>query len=554
MWPLALNPFKAGILSTEEKKGGDTAILKSDTTVAFTRALDRFDLPEFNPAWAAIRRGIEKESLRVTPEGQLAQTPHPVAMGSALTHPYITTDYSEALLELITPVADTAEECIEFLTDLHKFSCDNLPEGERLWVNSMPCLLESEEQIPLAQYGSSNMGRLKTLYREGLGHRYGRIMQTIAGIHYNFSMPESFWKDYRAVLGATEPLQDFQTRHYLHLIRNFHRYSWLLVYLFGASPAVSKCFTRDRPHNLDTWDEHTLYKPFATCLRMGDLGYRSDAQRSIYVCYNDINNYIDSLYTALSTPYPPYEKIGLEKDGKKLQINTSLLQLENEFYATIRPKRVVTDGRRPLQLLKSEGIQYIEVRALDLNPFLPVGIDVEQINFLDAFLLYCLLSESPLCDPQEYIANEHNLSLTVVRGREPGLMLERKGEQISLKDWANLLLKDMTHTAVLLDHSHQTGVYQQALKQQIAKVEDPALTPSAKVLQQMKEQSLPFCRFGMQTSVQSMQQFAQRTLPASRLEAFQSASTKSLEDQTKAEQQDAESFEEFLVRWNDYRL
>lgn len=552
-WPQALNPCKADILSTE-KNDGSHAASNTHTTTAYTSALDRFDLPLFKPEWAAIRRGIEKESLRVTPDGRLAQTPHPVAMGSALTHPYITTDYSEALLELITPVADTAEECLAFLTDLHKFSFDNLPDGERLWVSSMPCLLESEEQIPLAQYGSSNMGRLKTLYREGLGHRYSRLMQTIAGIHYNFSMPESFWQDYRAVLGSTEPLQDFQTRQYLHLIRNFHRYSWLLVYLFGASPAVCRCFTKDRPHDLEVWDEHTLFKPYATCLRMGDLGYRSDAQRSIYVCYNDINNYIDSLYGALSTSYPAYEEIGLEKDGKKLQINTNLLQLENEFYATIRPKRVGGDGRRPLQLLKAEGIQYIEVRALDLNPFLPVGIDKEQIDFLDVFLLYCLLADSPWCEQQEYRAIERNLSLTVNRGREPGLMLERRGEQISLKDWANLLLEDMKHTAALLNHAHHTHDYSQALGQQQTKADDPSLTPSAKILQQMRDQSLPFCRFGMQASEKTMQLFAQSALTPSRLDHFTAASAQSLAAQAMAEQQDTESFDEFLARWNDYKL
>lgn len=533
--------------------GGSNGAPANGTRINLTSALDRFDLPVFKPEWANIRRGIEKESLRVTPDGKLAQTPHPVAMGAALTHPYITTDYSEALLELITPVADSADECIAFLTDLHKFSYDNLPDGERLWVSSMPCLLENEEQIPLAQYGSSNVGRLKTLYREGLGHRYSRLMQTIAGIHYNFSMPESFWEDYRAVLGSTEPVQDFQTRHYLHLIRNFHRYSWLLVYLFGASPAVCRCFTKEREHDLESWDQHTLYKPYATCLRMGDLGYRSDAQRSIYVCYNDINNYIDSLYSALSTPYPDYETIGLEKDGHKLQINTNLLQLENEFYATIRPKRV-GEGKRPLQLLKEKGIQYIEVRALDLNPFLPVGIDAEQIHFLDAFLLYCLLADSPLCDQAEYSDIERNLSLTVNRGREPGLMLSRQNSAITLKDWANELIADISNTAALLDHSHNTERYRLALAAQQTKVDDAAQTPSAQVLAQMTSQSLPFCRFGMQMSDRTQATFADSTLTGSRADHLIAASAQSLVAQAQIEAQDVVSFDDFLAQWNDYKL
>lgn len=517
-------------------------------------SLDRFGLPEFKPAWARIQRGIEKESLRVTPEGRLAQTPHPQELGSALTHPYITTDYSEALVELITPVSDSIEECLSFLEDLHKFVYDRLPEGERLWGSSMPCLLESEEQIPLAQYGSSNMGRLKTLYREGLGHRYGRLMQTIAGIHYNFSMPEAFWQDYRSVLSSTEPMQAFQTRQYLHLIRNFHRFSWLLVYLFGASPAVCRCFTHDRNHDLQALDHATLYKPDATCLRMGDLGYKSDAQRSIYVCYNDLNNYIDSLYLALSTPYPPYERIGMQKDGKHLQINTNLLQLENEFYATIRPKRVGEDGKRPLQLLKESGIQYIEVRALDLNPFLPLGIDAEQIRFLDAFLLYCLLADSPDCVKEENSEIEENLALTVNRGREGGLVLHHNGKEKTLKNWATELLADIAYSAALLDNAHETAAYGEALEAQQAKVDDPALTPSARVLQTMKDSEQPFCKFGMHQSELIQQGFLQSSVQPSRLDHFTAVSAHSLATQSHAEASDEVDFETFLAQWNDYRL
>jgi glutamate--cysteine ligase len=274
-------------------------------TITMTESLQRFGLARFKPEWGQIRRGIEKESLRVTSRGTLAQTDHPSSLGSALTHPSITTDYSEALLELITPVSGSIEDCLQQLHDLHAYTYAQLPEGERLWVSSMPCLIESDEQIPLARYGSSNIGRLKTLYREGLGLRYGRVMQTVAGIHYNFSMPEDFWPEYRALKGATEPLQLFQTRQYLHLIRNFHRFSWLLPYLFGASPAVSRCFTRGRPHDLEAFDESTWYKPWATALRMGNLGYKSEAQKSLFVCYNELESYLDSLQQALTTPYAP---------------------------------------------------------------------------------------------------------------------------------------------------------------------------------------------------------------------------------------------------------
>ena len=244
-------------------------------TKQFKECLKRFDLPEFKPEWGKFLRGIEKESLRVTAKGQLAQTDHPAGLGSALTHPYITTDFSEALIELITPATDSVEGCLDFLADLHTYTYSQMPRDERLWVSSMPCQLEGDDHIPLARYGSSNIGRMKTLYREGLGHRYGRVMQTVAGIHYNFSMPENFWAEYRAIRGSQDDLQTFQSRQYLHLIRNFHRHCWLLPYLFGASPAVNKSFPQGREHDLQEFDEVTLYKPYATALRMGNLGYKS---------------------------------------------------------------------------------------------------------------------------------------------------------------------------------------------------------------------------------------------------------------------------------------
>lgn len=520
-------------------------------------ALARFSLSAFPKKWGLIQRGIEKESLRVTANGRLSQLPHPTALGSALTHPYITTDYSEALLELITPVSNNIEDSLSFLQSLHNYVYDNLPEGERLWVASMPCLLESEAEIPLAQYGSSNMGRLKTLYREGLGHRYGRLMQTISGIHYNFSMPDTFWQDMYEKSEGFATLQSFRTHKYLHLIRNFHRYSWLLVYLFGASPAVCSCFTRGRPHKLEHFDSRTLYLPYATCLRMGDLGYRSDAQGSIFVCYNDLDNYIDSLYQALSTPYEPYQNIdqGTAK-GEYRQINSNLLQLENEFYATIRPKRVGSDGRRPLQLLKAEGIQYIEVRALDLNPYLPLGLDATQIRFLDSFLLFCLLADSPACSQSEHDQIEQNLSRTVNRGREPGLTLSEGTSTRTLQDWAIDLLSQINDSAILLDSvSSETDLHQQAVSAQLAKVNDPELTPSAQVLADMRREQQSFGEFACDRSNQTLDTLRGKSIGDEQWQQdFRRASEQSLEDQRKAEAADTMSFDDFLHNWNDYKL
>ena len=517
-------------------------------------ALKRFDLSGFPASWARVNRGIEKESLRVDEQGRIAQTDHPTALGSALTHPYITTDYSEALVELITPVSDSIDGTLEFLTDLHKYVYQHLPEGEYLWVSSMPCLLESEQQIPLARYGSSNIGQLKTLYREGLGHRYGRLMQTVAGIHYNFSMPDTFWEAYRVLRGSNEDLQDFRTRHYLHLIRNFHRHSWLLLYLFGASPAVCKCFARGREHDLEEFDEATLYKPFATCLRMGNLGYKSDAQKSIFICYNELDNYIDSLQQAMATPYAPYEAIGTRDGDRHLQMNCNLLQLENEFYASIRPKRVGPSGKRPLTLLLEEGIQYIEVRALDLNPYLPLGIDEEQIRFLDAFLLHCLLDDSPECTREEYFEVEDNIARTVNQGRDPALELKRRGEDIRLRDWADTLLEDVTHSAQLLDQGQSDGPHMAALKAQQAKVADDSLTPSARILADMKQTGEPFHKLTHRQSLATRDWCQASPLSFASLDQFTTASAQSVIDQRRIEQDDRLDFEEFLAEWNDYRV
>ena len=225
-----------------------------------------------------IRRGVEKESLRVTAQGALAQTPHPLVLGSALTHPHITTDFSESQVELVTGVHPTAQACLQELQEVHQFTEQAIGE-EMLWVSSMPCCLPEDDAIPLGQYGNSNVGLAKNVYRTGLGHRYGRRMQTISGIHYNWSLPE------------------VSSDAYFSLIRNFRRHAFLLLYLFGASPAVNSSFVAGRQHPLQTLSEDTLYLPYATSLRMGRLGYQSDAQASLAVSYNGLQGYGDSLQT-----------------------------------------------------------------------------------------------------------------------------------------------------------------------------------------------------------------------------------------------------------------
>jgi glutamate--cysteine ligase len=415
-----------------------------------------------------MRRGVEKESLRVTPAGRLAMTPHPAALGSALTHEHITTDFSEAQLELITGVNGSAEACEAELTRIHQAVYRALG-NERMWVGSMPCPLPPDDEIPIGRYGSSNVGRAKSVYRTGLGHRYGRRMQTISGIHYNWSLP-----------GVT-------SSEYFDLIRNFRRHSFLLLYLFGASPAVSRSFVDGTPHVLEPLGADTMHMPCGTSLRMGRLGYQSDAQNSLSVSYNSLDNYAASLSDALVRPYPLYEKIGiLGPDGGYRQLGTSLLQIENEFYGTIRPKRVIFPGERPLHALRERGVEYVEVRCMDLDPFVPAGIRADTMRMIDIFLLHCLLEDSPLDSPYEIAALGRNQQRVAAHGREPGLKLERGGAEVLLSDWMGEILRECAPIAQHLDALEGGTAHQRVLDAARAALMAPETLPSARVLAEMK--------------------------------------------------------------------
>ena len=525
--------------------------LKMNPNKSFADSLERYNLPAFEPAWGAIRRGIEKESLRVTPDGGISQSRHPKALGSTLANPYITTDFSEALLEFITPAFTNIDECIAMLDGIHRFTLQNLEHDEILWTSSMPCPLDAGASIRIAEYGTSNIGRLKNLYRKGLHHRYGSVMQVVAGLHYNFSMPDAFWPAYQKIRANKSSLQQFQTDRYLHLIRNFHRQSWLLLYLFGASPAVCRCFAEGRHHSLDELDDATLYKPLATCLRMSNLGYKSEAQKSLFVCYNELETYIDCLHQAMHTPYPDYEAIGWRRGGEFIQINTSLLQLENEFYSTIRPKRTVASGEHPLDGLKRDGIEYVEVRALDLNPYLTLGIDAEQVRFLDTFLLHCLLGESPECDEREFFEVGDNIAKVVEQGRDLSLQLQQGGEPVTLSDWAAAILNDLAHSAAILDRIHGGTAYTESLTRQQQKLADPGLTPSGRILKEMQEDGLTFFQFAMRHSQQSSRQLINGGLPPQTRKTLQQTAADSLLKQAEVEAADTLSFEEFLIQWNE---
>ena len=481
-----------------------------------------------------LNRGIEKESLRVRPDGALATTPHPAPLGSALTHPLVTTDFSESQLELITGVHTSADACVQELTAIHQAVYRAIGD-ELLWCASMPCRLPGEAAIPIGRYGTSNVGRAKSVYRTGLSHRYGKRMQMISGIHYNFSLPDQRSND-----------------DYFALIRNFRRNSWLLLYLFGASPAVCASFVAGRAHELQPLSDDTLFLPHATSLRMGRLGYQSDAQSSLAVSYNNLESYAASLHEALTRPYPQYEAIGVRAGDDYRQLGTSMLQIENEFYGTIRPKRVIRPGERPLHALRERGVEYVEVRLMDLDPFEAVGINAGTCRTLDVFLLHCLLRASPPDTPEELAAIIRNKQRVAARGREPGLRLICGADEVPLVEWGARVLEECGPIAAALDAAAATHAHRDAIEVARARLADPASTPSARVLQAMeREHGNSYVRFVLAQSRRHRDAICKLALDEDTAERFARLAEESRARQREIEAADTVPFEVYRQKYLD---
>lgn len=492
-----------------------------------------------------IRVGFEKESLRVNRDGHIAQTPHPADAGKALTNKYITTDFSEAQLEFITPAVQDMGDGIEFLKDIHRFTARAMGKDEFFWNASMPPMLLSDDDIPIATYGTCNAARIKTLYRKGLANRYGKRMQAISGIHYNFSLPDELWECMHARLGEGRSLQDFRSDGYLALIRNLQRHGWLLLYLFGASPAIDRSYLEHAPDNLEAWGADTLYGPHATSLRMSGIGYTSVVQGKLDIRFNNMTDYLDGLRAALDTSESLYEAIGVVDGDSYKQMNTRQLQLENELYGSVRPKRNAHDNERPITALCRRGVEYIELRSIDINPFLPVGIDVEQANFLNLFLTFMAFADSPQVSAKERDVLAERTRVVAEMGRKPGLQLPGFDQPTTIPAAAAELLPGLKDLAGLFDEVYGGTAFADALAAQMAKVADPALTPSAKVVAEMKS-------YGSYQALIAALAEAQTT--HFRAEPMDEASARQLEEQAeksfkqwqKLEAEDITPFDQYL--------
>jgi glutamate--cysteine ligase len=413
----------------------------------------------------------------------------------------------------------------------------------------MPCELDGDASIPIAEYGTSNIGYLKHVYRQGLAVRYGRMMQSIAGAHYNLSLPDAFWKLWHERLGSQQSLKDFKSDQYFWLIRNFRRRSWLLMLLFGASPALDASFVKGVNHELSRFSADTWYGPNATSLRMGDLGYHNNAQSSVNICFNELETYTRTLARAIHTPWPEYEAIGTRRGDQFIQINTSVLQIENEYYSAMRPKRTTEREEKPIQALETRGVEYIEVRCLDLDPFSPIGVNQSQVDFLDLFLLDCLLTDSPRIDDSECDRLDDNYQDVVARGRDPQLTLCRSGERVGVGAAGNVLMDDLEPLAEQLDALTGGDTYRQALKTQREKLADPLLVPSAKVLADMRARGAGHREWGLEMARQQHQTLRDEGLSGQILADFERMSSDSLAEQAALEAADRQPFSEFLEQY-----
>lgn len=493
------------------------------------------------------RVGIEKESLRASYDGVIAQTDHPPALGAALTHPHITTDYSEALLEFVTPPMDSTQQALDFLSTIHAFVYPNMNQ-ECLWPASMPCRLLGEQSIRIAEYGSSNLGQMKHVYRKGLGYRYGKMMQVIAGIHVNLSVNEDFWPHWQAALGDAGELTSFVNQQYFKIIRNLQRVGWLIPYLFGASPAVDKSFTHKGVKDLRQWDVDTLYGKHATSLRLGDIGYTNHRENEIGIkaCYDNLNDYVACLTRAIEKPYAAYEEIGVLTNGEYRQLNANILQIENEYYSTVRPKQIAKSNEKPTHALLDRGVRYVEIRSLDINPFSEIGVDTEQVNFIEVLFMYCLLGDDQIIDTREQEEIDINEYEVAHRGRKQGLYLRRHGKSVLLVDWLREIFADMQAVAQLMNTDVTN--YSQSLDSFAASIENSEHTLSARILAGMKSEKLSYYDFIALLGKQYCDQFS-NDLDSASIQYFTALAEKSRQQQKQLEANDNCDFSQFLKQY-----
>jgi glutamate--cysteine ligase len=508
--------------------------------------LDKYDFSLLSMS----KRGIEREGLRVSHLGEVAKTSHPSVLGKKLMHPYVTVDFSEGLLEIITPPLLTGIKCLDFLKGATAYTQQNMCKSEMVWSSSIPPNLNSHD-IEIADFGTNNSAKMKKVYREGLALRYGKNMQVIAGIHYNFSIADDFL-DLLDIKGTYPSNQDRKNALYFRLIKRYYKISWLIPYLFGCSPICSKSLTSESNiMGLDELDGDHIYGEYATSLRMSDLGYKSLAQENLFVSCRNINSYVRDLLKATDTRYPDYIRSGVKnKSGEYKQLNDSILQIENEYYNSIRPKQVANPGERPANALLERGVEYIELRSLDIDIFTDVGISEDTSNFIEVYLLSCMLADEIEYNENLVLEANDNFSTVVKTGRKPELELTKDKRKVSLQNWGLNILNSCMDVAQRMDAAlSKECKYQIAVENQIIKIKDSSKTPSAILLKEIKSYNGNCHDWFCNKSYEHMLAFQQYSIPSDLEATLKQATTTSIKEWEALETSSSVSFDIYLKEY-----
>ena len=362
--------------------------------------------------------GLEKEGLRINKKGELSLTPHPKSFGNKLTNPFITTDFSESQVEIVTPTFKSINDvyqCLSFLVDIVNTS---IPDDEFIWNQSIPCILPEDDKIPLAYY-EGKKGEESRNYRIKLAKKYGTKKQMISGIHYNFSFKEENIEKLYDKLNPELSYKNFKNEVYLKVVRNYLRYKWLIIYLTGCSVACHSSFTEECLQLMKLDDNNGgFYSNQGPSFRNSKIGYKN--LEALFPRYDSINNFVDDVNT--------YIKKGILSEAK-------------ELYTQIRLKP--TNPSEYLDSLKEDGILYLEVRSIDINPFDKCGISKEDMEFVHLFIIYLLLKNESEYNywQQEGLLNEE---LVAESAFNQDTRLLKDGKKIQLSVWASEIIDEIS--------------------------------------------------------------------------------------------------------------
>lgn len=361
------------------------------------------------------RFGIEKESVRVNENGELATTPHPEIFGEKTENPYITVDFSESQIEMITPTVNSVEKAYDFLRNIHEIVATNLKD-EYLWSQSVPPILPSEELILLGKFPQN---KELERYREKLALKYGRKKQLLSGIHFNFSFDDEFLKELYELSKEKISFKEFKNNIYLKISRNYFKYGWMIIYLLGASPVIHETYLQKCIDKMKKFTDDTYYFENLVSFRNGSCGYRNE--KDFFVNYENVDKYVESL-----------EKL-IEKES---------ISSAKEYYSPIRLK--TKKPKEILKELKNSGIEYLEFRSIDLNPFSEIGIEKVDLEFLHLFILFLFLKDDEPFEEKDYFRYLKNQEILANRGNSGEFRLICcEDKSVSPKEYSMVILEEI---------------------------------------------------------------------------------------------------------------